>query len=70
MIVGSTNADGANSGATGTIAKADAILRPTGKEVPASAAFSTLPAAEQAKFAPTAGILQTIANNINDYESW
>ena len=70
MIVGSANADGANSGATGTIAKADVILRPTGKEVPASAAFSTLPSAEQAKFAPTAGILQTIANNINDYESW
>jgi len=70
QIVGSTNADAANSGATGTIAKADVILRPTGKEVPASAAFSTLPQAEQDKFAPTAGILQTIANNVNDYESW
>jgi hypothetical protein len=70
MIVGATNADGANSGNTGTIAKAEVILRPTGKEVPASASFSTLPAPEQAKFAPTAGILQTIANNINDYESW
>ena len=70
QIVGSTNADAANTGATGTIAKADVILRPTGKEVPASAAFSTLPQAEQDKFAPTAGILQTIANNVNDYESW
>lgn len=70
QIVGSANADAANTGATGTIAKADVILRPTGKEVPASAAFSTLPQAEQDKFAPTAGILQTIANNVNDYESW
>ena len=70
QIVGSTNADAANTGATGTIAKADVILRPTGKEVPASAAFSTLPQAERDKFAPTAGILQTIANNVNDYESW
>lgn len=70
QILGSTNADAANSGATGTIAKADVIIRPTGKEVPASAAFSTLPQAEQDKFAPTAGILQTIANNVNDYESW
>ena len=70
MICGSANADAANTGATGSIAKAEVILRPMGKDVPASALFSTLPASEQAKYKPSAGILQTIANNINDYEHW
>ena len=32
MIVGAANADGANSGNTGTIAKAEVILRPTVKK--------------------------------------
>jgi hypothetical protein len=64
QILGSANAD------AGSIAKASVVLRPTGKDIPAAASFSTLPAGEQAKYAPTAGILQTVANNINDYESW
>lgn len=70
MIVGATNADAANTGNTGNIAKADVILRPIGKDIPAAASFTTLPSAEQNKYKPTAGILQTIANNVNDYESW
>jgi len=65
MIVGATNADGSSG-----IAKAAVILRPSGKDIPASAAFSTLPTLTQDKWKPTAGILQTIANNVNDYESW
>ena len=64
MIVGAANAD------ADSIAKATIVLRPMGKDIPASAAFSTMPEAEQAKYQPTAGILQTIANNINDYESY
>lgn len=64
QILGSANAD------AGSIAKASVVLRPTGKDIPAAASFSTLPAGEQSKYAPTAGILQTVANNINDYESW
>lgn len=64
MIVGAANAD------AGSIAKATVVLRPSGKDIPASAAFSTLPAGVQAKWQPTTGILQTIANNVNDYESW
>ena len=64
MIVGATNAD------ADSIAKATVVLRPMGKDIPASKAFSTIPSTEQAKYQPEAGILQTIANNINDYESY
>ena len=65
MIVGKSGKESGD-----TIAKARVILRPVGASIPAAAAFSTLPAGEQSKYQPTAGILQTIANNVNDYESW
>jgi len=65
MIVGATNAD------AGGIAKAQVILRPTGKEVPANPAnWGGLAQAIKDNYEPEVGILQTIANNINDYEHW
>ncbi len=64
MICGAGNAD------AGSITKAKVVLRPMGSIVPADGNFAGLPNGEKEKYEPTAGILQTIANNINDYESW
>lgn len=67
MIIGAANADGANSGSTGNIAKAKVTLRPTGAMVSNAGAPE---AAVASHYQPDQGILQTVANNINDYEAW
>jgi hypothetical protein len=64
IICGAGNADASS------ISKAKVILRPVGSIVPADGNFNSLPAAEKEKYEVTTGILQTIANNINDYEHW
>jgi hypothetical protein len=62
MIQGTANAT------DGTIAKAILTLRPTGASVP-HGAWSTS-GSYAGQYQPTAGVLQTIANNVNDYEAW
>ena len=64
IICGAGNADASS------ISKAKVILRPVGSIVPADGNFNSLPSAEKEKYEVTTGILQTIANNINDYEHW
>jgi hypothetical protein len=64
IICGAGNAD------AGSVSKAKVVLRPVGSIVPADGNFNSLPSAEKEKYQVTTGILQTIANNINDYESW
>lgn len=71
-IVGAKNADAADSGGNGNISKAAVTLRPTGAQIKSSyadqAAFDAEAFADQYK--PTYGTLQTIANNVNDFEEW
>jgi hypothetical protein len=68
MIVGATNADAADSGGSSVkVAKADVILRPVGKDINSD---GSVPAGIASDYQPTAGILQTVANNVNDYEAW
>jgi hypothetical protein len=64
IICGAGNAD------AGSVSKAKVVLRPVGSIVPADGNFNSLPSAEKEKYQVTTGILQTIANNINDYEHW
>ena len=65
---------GAEDSTTGGVSGATLILRPTGKEVPgngsSTANFLALDAAVIAQWAAVEGVLQTVANNVNDYESW
>lgn len=64
-IVGSRNAN------AGGIEKAKVMLRPTGGGInPVGHADGVVPAGIASDYQPTAGILQTIANNVNDYEAW
>ncbi len=62
IVQGARNAD------DGTIAKAVLTLRPTGKDVPHGAWSTSGSYVDQYK--PTVGVLQTVANNVNDYEAW
>jgi hypothetical protein len=64
IICGAGNAD------AGSVSKAKVVLRPVGSIVPGDGNFNSLPSAEKEKYQVTTGILQTIANNINDYEHW
>ena len=64
-IVGSRNAN------AGGIEKAKVLLRPTGGGInPVGHSDGVVPAGIASDYQPTAGILQTIANNVNDYEAW
>lgn len=64
-IVGSRNAN------AGGIEKAKVMLRPTGGGInPVGHSDGVVPAGIASDYQPTAGILQTIANNVNDYEAW
>lgn len=62
----------AANNANSTIAKADVVLRPVGKDIAptyaSAAAFDAEAYAGQYK--PTYGTVQTIANNVNDFEDW
>lgn len=56
------------------VTQADVTLRPTGKDIPSdNANYSTfesnLPGSGN-QYKPTTGVLQTLANNVNDYEAW
>lgn len=53
--------------ASGTTDQANVILRPKGRDVPV-AGLSTSHGLDH--YQPTGGVLQTIANNVNDYEAW
>jgi hypothetical protein len=63
-----------NTSVTG-VSQADVTLRPTGKDIPGIAGtfasdWAALSAGMKAKYEPATGVLQTVANNINDYEAW
>ena len=55
---------GAKQGSSNT--EAYVILRPQGRDVPAAGIGS----ANYEHYRPAGGVLQTIANNVNDYEAW
>lgn len=69
---------GASDATTGDIQKAKVTLRPVGKAIKSSYASSdawngtsdAAQAALAAQYSPTYGIVQTIANNVNDFEAW
>jgi len=62
---------GAVDNNVGGVTGATLYLRPTGKEVPGDgSSFTGLDAAVKAQWEATQGVLQTVANNVNDYESW
>jgi hypothetical protein len=71
---------GAADASAGNIQKAKVTLRPVGKQISATYANQatwngTTPAsatqvALAAQYKPTYGIVQTIANNVNDFEAW
>jgi hypothetical protein len=71
-IVGAKNADAKDSGDNGYISKAAVTLRPTGAQVKSSYATQALfdDEAFADQYKPTFGTLQTIANNVNDFEEW
>jgi hypothetical protein len=60
-IVGSKGVDGDDSSAI-------VLLNPVGGDVPAGGFASTVAVPEHYK--PTHGVVQTLANNVNDYEAW
>lgn len=55
---------GAKQGSSNT--EAYVILRPQGRDVPAAGIGSAV----YDHYRPTGGVLQTVANNVNDYEAW
>ena len=65
-IVGAANAD------AGGISQAKVTLRPTGKDVATSYADLTAWQAESFNedYENTEGVIQTVANNVNDFEEW
>src|SRR6056300_91112 len=71
-IVGAKNADANDTGNSKIIAKAAVTLRPTGAQVKSSYANETAWNAETfaGQYKPTYGMLQTVANNVNDFEEW
>jgi hypothetical protein len=70
-IIGSAPADEVGAGGT-TIAKAIVSLRPVGGQVDHTpgTGWGNTGAAIQATYEATSGVLQTIANNVADYEAW
>lgn len=74
QIVGSTNADASS------IQKAKVTLRPVGKQIKStyasegewngSSPSNATQSALSDQYEPTYGIIQTIANNVNDFEAW
>lgn len=71
-IVGAKNADAASSAGGDSISKADVIIRPVGANVKTAYASQVDFDAEafSGQYKPTYGTLQTIANNVNDFEEW
>ncbi len=71
-IVGAKNADAAPAAGSGTISKAEVILRPIGSQIAPSYASQADFDGEtfSAQYKPEFGTLQTIANNVNDFEEW
>jgi hypothetical protein len=67
MILGAESVNNANVAGTGTIAGAKITLRPTGKMV-SNAGVPDASVTDH--YQPVQGILQTVANNVNDYEAW
>lgn len=65
---------GAANASDGGISKAKVTLRPTGKQIKATGysdvEWGALSADFQAQYGPTKGVVQTIANNVNDFEEW
>lgn len=74
QIVGSANADASS------VQKAKVTLRPVGKQIKStyanegawdgSSPSNPTQAALSDQYEPTYGIIQTIANNVNDFEAW
>lgn len=71
-IVGAVNADEADTNNQGVISKAKVTLRPMGGALKSSYANQTSFDAElfASQYKPTYGTLQTVANNVNDFEEW
>ena len=65
---------GAANATDGGISKAKVTLRPTGKQISSTGysdvSWGALSADFQAQYGPTKGVVQTIANNVNDFEEW
>ena len=65
---------GAANATTGGISKAKVTLRPMGKQIKAAGysdvEWGALSADFQAQYGPVKGVVQTIANNVNDFEEW
>ena len=53
---------------SGTPDEAQLLLRPVGRDI--AAAGSLVDAHALSHYRPEAGVLQTVANNVNDYEAW
>jgi hypothetical protein len=65
-VVGTAN----DSASTATVPKAHVILRPVGADVPKAGLVGANAGHGYTHYKPTLGIVQTIANNVNDYEAW
>lgn len=65
---------GAANATAGGISKAKVVLRPMGKQIAAAGytdvEWGALSADFRAQYGPVAGVVQTIANNVNDFEEW
>ena len=70
QIIGATNADDT----TNKLSQAKVTLRPVGKQISATgyteAEWTALDADFKAQYAPSYGVVQTVANNVNDFEEW
>lgn len=70
QIIGATNADDA----TNKLSQAKVTLRPIGKQIAAGgytdAEWTALDSDFKAQYAPSYGVVQTVANNVNDFEEW
>ena len=65
---------GAANATAGGISKAKVTLRPTGKQIKAAGysdvEWNGLSDDFKAQYGPVKGVVQTIANNVNDFEEW
>ena len=65
---------GAANATDGGISKAKVTLRPTGKQIKSTGysdvEWGALSADFKAQYGPEKGVVQTIANNVNDFEEW
>jgi hypothetical protein len=70
QIIGATNADDT----TNKLSQAKVTIRPIGKQIASTgytdAEWTALTTDFKKQYGPTYGVVQTVANNVNDFEEW